>query len=243
MSTHEQLLEDWFEHRTEQTIHWVRQQWRNPPSEEAAEKFRRHRLGYEMDNVKKAIYRLADEAFEFAETLSDLPGITEIVRDRLLEISLLLDGEINGVISAEEAMNGFKPHHKRLNSIKEFPRNYIRERYKVAAAKFRLDRTREAIAQNAKVQFEHKDVQAGAPKRASKPRSTSPSLPQADLNAWWESLGPTRADMTEDELLTDVHRQHPRNSISRDRIRELMGPRKRGRKPGFQSKSRKSPAN
>lgn len=57
-----------------------------------------------------------------------------------------------------------------------------------------------------------------------------PPLSQANLAAWWDKKGSVREALSEAELLTLVREAHPNNFISRDRVRELIGPRKRGPK-------------
>jgi hypothetical protein len=166
--------------------------------------------------------RLTDEAFEFAGTLPDPPDVMETVRDRLLGISLALDEEIERTIQTQEIFGESRPNPKKIRVLAEFPRNYIRKRYKLAALKKQLEQTRKSIAEG---NVETSD------KLPVSPRDSAPRLAEADLVAWWESLVPFRESMGEDALMSDVRRKHPRNSISRRRIRELKGPTKSGRKP------------
>lgn len=59
---------------------------------------------------------------------------------------------------------------------------------------------------------------------------TMPPLSQANLEIWWNKKIAIREALSEAELLALVREAHPNNFISRDRVRELMGPRKRGPK-------------
>ncbi len=58
-----------------------------------------------------------------------------------------------------------------------------------------------------------------------------PPLSDADLKQWWQSKANVRDSLTKDELLTLVRAKFPGNQISRDRVRDLIGPRKQGPKP------------
>jgi hypothetical protein len=60
--------------------------------------------------------------------------------------------------------------------------------------------------------------------------STKSPLSQSDLSRWWDKKEAVRDALTEAELIALVRAAHPNHFISRDRIRELMGPRKRGPK-------------
>lgn len=60
--------------------------------------------------------------------------------------------------------------------------------------------------------------------------STKLPLSQSNLDLWWNKKAAVRESLSEAELLALVRGAHPNNFISRDRIRELMGPRKRGPK-------------
>lgn len=62
------------------------------------------------------------------------------------------------------------------------------------------------------------------------PDATKSPLSQADLNRWWEKKAAVRDALSEAELISLARSAHPNHFISRDRIRELMGPRKRGPK-------------
>ncbi|MGI8943179.1 MAG: hypothetical protein ACR2FJ_02900 [Qipengyuania sp.] len=59
---------------------------------------------------------------------------------------------------------------------------------------------------------------------------TKPPLSQSNLDLWWDKKAAVRESLSEAELLALVRGAYPNNFISRDRIRELMGPRKRGPK-------------
>lgn len=58
-----------------------------------------------------------------------------------------------------------------------------------------------------------------------------PPISQAELQKWWTSKSEVRDLLTQDELITLVRAKHPDKAISRDRVRELIGARKRGPKP------------
>lgn len=67
------------------------------------------------------------------------------------------------------------------------------------------------------------------------PRAKSdnrPSLSDADLQKWWQGKEKAREHLTQEELLTLARSSFPKNQISRERVRDLAGPRKRGPK-GF----------
>lgn len=57
-------------------------------------------------------------------------------------------------------------------------------------------------------------------------------LPDAKLEAWWAALDGSgrRAAMTEDECARHLKATFPEHFVSRDRLRELRGPQKRGPK-------------
>jgi len=57
-----------------------------------------------------------------------------------------------------------------------------------------------------------------------------PNLSEADLQRWWQSKVKVRDDLTKDELLALVRAKFPDHHTSRDRIRDLAGPRKTGPK-------------
>ncbi len=67
-----------------------------------------------------------------------------------------------------------------------------------------------------------------------KPPPTStrgpPALPQAKLDQWWAKQGVAIHAQTEIEILNAVRAAYPKNHISRDRVRKMIGPRKRGPK-------------
>ena len=56
-------------------------------------------------------------------------------------------------------------------------------------------------------------------------------LSQSDLKKWWQSIAHVREFISEEQLLSKGRDNFPQHFISRDRLRELMGPRKRGPKP------------
>ena len=58
-----------------------------------------------------------------------------------------------------------------------------------------------------------------------------PRLSDAKLQQWWTAKAAVRESLTLEELLTLARAAFPDNHIARDRIRELSGDRKRGRKP------------
>jgi len=59
-----------------------------------------------------------------------------------------------------------------------------------------------------------------------------PRLSDAELNRWWEGKLLVREHLTQEELLTLARLKYPDHHISRERIRELGGPRKTGPKAG-----------
>ena len=59
-----------------------------------------------------------------------------------------------------------------------------------------------------------------------------PNLSAAELNKWWESMAASREQLSQEQLITLVRAKYPENYVARDRVRELSGGRKRGRK-GF----------
>ncbi|WP_430417029.1 hypothetical protein [Parasphingorhabdus sp.] len=65
----------------------------------------------------------------------------------------------------------------------------------------------------------------------NKENSVRPELSDADLNKWWQSKSIIRDSLTKDELLALVRAKFPDNHISRERVREPIGPRKQGPKP------------
>ena len=56
-------------------------------------------------------------------------------------------------------------------------------------------------------------------------------LSQKDLNNWWESIAHVRDSLSQAKLLSKVSDNFPQHFISRDRLRALIGQRKRGPKP------------
>lgn len=58
-----------------------------------------------------------------------------------------------------------------------------------------------------------------------------PAISKALLNAWWTGLQNEVKQLTQDDLWSLCRAHFPNKSISRERIRELTGPRKRGPKP------------
>jgi len=61
---------------------------------------------------------------------------------------------------------------------------------------------------------------------------TLPPLSEAELQKWWADKSKVRESLTKEELLTLVRAKFPDNHISRERVRDLAGARKRGPK-GF----------
>jgi len=55
-------------------------------------------------------------------------------------------------------------------------------------------------------------------------------LSEADLKKWWNSKSKVRDLLSKDELLALIRSKYPDNHISRERIRDLAGARKRGPK-------------
>lgn len=68
--------------------------------------------------------------------------------------------------------------------------------------------------------------------------SRHPQVSPAALKSWWAtwSNDPTSTYASEKQILEAVKQAFPDNSVSRDRVRELRGPQKRGPKP-FSDKS------
>lgn len=82
----------------------------------------------------------------------------------------------------------------------------------------------------ADVQVDAKSLRSlGNSLKLQEPKKTR--LPDPQLNRWWARVAAQAATMTGAELLKAVRLQYPNNSISRNRVRVLMGPRKRGKKP------------
>jgi len=59
---------------------------------------------------------------------------------------------------------------------------------------------------------------------------TLPPLSEAELQKWWASKSKVRDSLTKDELLTLARAKFPDKHISRERVRDLAGARKRGPK-------------
>jgi hypothetical protein len=57
-----------------------------------------------------------------------------------------------------------------------------------------------------------------------------PNLSDAELNKWWESMAPSREQLSQEQLITLVRAKYEGKYVARDRIRELSGGRKRGPK-------------
>lgn len=53
-------------------------------------------------------------------------------------------------------------------------------------------------------------------------------LSDATLNKWWESLVDVRDSFPQRELLLKIRSKYPQRFISRDRLRKVIGSRKRG---------------
>lgn len=62
------------------------------------------------------------------------------------------------------------------------------------------------------------------------PEALKPPLSQASLERWWSKKEAIRESLSEAELMVLVRAAHPDHFISRERVREIMGPRKRGPK-------------
>jgi hypothetical protein len=64
-------------------------------------------------------------------------------------------------------------------------------------------------------------------------QQSAPPLPRAKLEDWWRvTNGATQTTlMSENDLLKQVRAAFPSHQISRDRLRKLRGPQKRGKKP------------
>lgn len=68
--------------------------------------------------------------------------------------------------------------------------------------------------------------------KSLKPREPqNPRLADPQLTRWWATLAEQAVAMTEAELLASIRSTYPDKFISRDRVRELMRPRKTGKKP------------
>lgn len=75
-------------------------------------------------------------------------------------------------------------------------------------------------------------VSPGALRRPIRRRDPHPNLPNAALQSWWQALPDETKHLPIDHALVPLCRAaFPPHYISRDRIRELTGPRKRGPKP------------
>ena len=57
-----------------------------------------------------------------------------------------------------------------------------------------------------------------------------PALPEAELKRWWDSMAASRDSLTQGDLLLLIRAKYPDNHIARDRIREISGGRKPGKK-------------
>jgi hypothetical protein len=57
------------------------------------------------------------------------------------------------------------------------------------------------------------------------------TLPQAMLDSWWSNLDDEAKELGQDDLLDLCRAAFPRHNVSRERVREIAGPRKRGPKP------------
>ncbi len=82
--------------------------------------------------------------------------------------------------------------------------------------------------------FLRKDVLAQWPKDKTNHQPvavSTPRLPVATLNNWWEGLSDSAKEQKQDDLWEQAKKAYSTHSISRQRIRELTGPRKRGVKP------------
>ena len=67
--------------------------------------------------------------------------------------------------------------------------------------------------------------------QSEEPTSKLPPISQSELAKWWHSKADARDFLSQDELVTLVRAKYPDKAISRDRVRELIGTRKRGPKP------------
>lgn len=61
------------------------------------------------------------------------------------------------------------------------------------------------------------------------PSQVAKRLSDKALMSWWDKLKAKRDSMTQEQLLDDCRKAHPDHAISRERVRALTGPRKRGR--------------
>ncbi|MEO9132440.1 MAG: hypothetical protein ABI240_14690 [Sphingomonas sp.] len=59
---------------------------------------------------------------------------------------------------------------------------------------------------------------------------SKPALATAELQRWWEKKAKVREQLGEADLVAMVRAAYPESHVSRERIRELMGPRKTGPK-------------
>lgn len=84
----------------------------------------------------------------------------------------------------------------------------------------------------AKMDFEQ-EVDADEPfsKSPDQLKQQVPRLSKIALHGWWQALDPATRSLPQDELLVISKAAFPGKFISRERIRELTGPRKRGKKP------------
>lgn len=57
-----------------------------------------------------------------------------------------------------------------------------------------------------------------------------PPLPEAELKRWWDGMAASRESLTQGDLLLLIRAKYPDNHIARDRIREISGGRKPGKK-------------
>lgn len=71
-----------------------------------------------------------------------------------------------------------------------------------------------------------------APEENDQADPRKPSLPEAELQRWWNKLAKARDGLTQEQLRALAANDHPQHSVSRDRIRALAEGRKPGPKAG-----------
>ena len=84
----------------------------------------------------------------------------------------------------------------------------------------------------ARMDFEQEaDANEPFPKSPNQSKQQIPRISKIALHGWWQALDSGTQSLPQDELLAISKAAFPRKFISRERIRELTGPRKRGKKP------------
>lgn len=112
----------------------------------------------------------------------------------------------------------------------KFEANYFEESFSASGIEVMLAASEYGAFENP---YSSDEVEDSAPECV---RDTKTPLSEADLTKWWDSKANVRELLTKDELLTLVRSKHPDKHISRERVRDLIGARKRGPK-GFSGKS------